>query len=101
MVREISTGFRIPPDSWNENKQSIKKTYPNYDLITIQLKALEADYLKKLLEAERHDSSICAQKLKDLLAGKNQVSKQFKTVHQFWTEKIELLYRSGRNGNPI
>lgn len=66
----ISTGFKISVNQWDEEKQRVKKNYPNSARVNANLAQKIADAEGQVADMERKSKNVSARKLKEAIKGK-------------------------------
>lgn len=67
----ISTGFKLKENQWDEEKQRVKKNYPNSARVNANLAQKVADAEGQIADLERKSKTISAKKLKEAIKGKD------------------------------
>lgn len=90
----ISTGIKLEKNQWDEDRQKVKKNYPNSTRLNAILATKLADYSIKVLDEERKAANVTANKLKKELVGKNSVN-FFKYAQKFLNDmRGQLSYNT-------
>lgn len=66
----ISLGFKLHPDYWDEEKQTVRKSYRGATRLNALLSQKIADAQGEIAEIERRNVSVSARKLKEVIKGK-------------------------------
>ena len=96
--RDISTGFYLHKNDWDEENGSFKKNALTNKHYSKRLKELEIKYLNMIIEFEKSHANYLIQKLKEFLT---ETPKPAITAYNFWLEEIALLHKSNRNGGAV
>lgn len=70
----ISTGIKLEAAQWDEDRQRVKKNYPNSSRMNAVLASKLAEASIQVLDEERKSKNITATKLKESLIGANSVN---------------------------
>jgi hypothetical protein len=99
----ISTGIKLEAHHWDEDKQKVKKNYPNSTRMNAVLASKLADASIQVLDEERKTKNVTAKKLKQALVGSSSVNffeyadKTLKNIRETISENTYTVYRAQVN----
>ncbi|WP_277111244.1 phage integrase SAM-like domain-containing protein [Chryseobacterium taklimakanense] len=99
----ISTGIKLEAHHWAEDKQKVKKNYPNSTRMNAVLASKLADASIQVLDEERKTKNVTAKKLKQALVGSSSVNffeyadKTLKNIRETISENTYTVYRAQVN----
>ncbi|MCG7280223.1 phage integrase SAM-like domain and Arm DNA-binding domain-containing protein [Chryseobacterium taklimakanense] len=99
----ISTGIKLEAHHWDEDKQKVKKNYPNSTRMNAVLASKLADASIQVLDEERKTKNVTAKKLKQALLGSSSVNffeyadKTLKNIRETISENTYTVYRAQVN----
>lgn len=99
----ISTGIKLEAQHWDEDKQKVKKNYPNSTRMNAVLASKLADASIQVLDEERKTKNVTAKKLKQALVGSSSVNffeyadKTLKNIRETISENTYTVYRAQVN----
>lgn len=90
---EISTGLKVIPDMWNQDKCKVMAKSEEAININARLKAIEADIQKQYLLMESNDQIITSRELANRVSGKSE--KKYTLLQAFTIHNDELEQKIG------
>lgn len=99
--RFISTGYKFKENQWDEEKQRVRKNFPNSARVNALLSQRVADAEGHVADLERKTKSVSGRRLKEAIKGKGSVNYFAYAYNRVEQMKKSVSYRTHRGYKDI